>query len=713
MYIQQIEINNFRNFPPAIGSNATKITFTEGTNIIIGHNNAGKTNLLSALQLVFDSKKAKSKLTIDDFCKQYADFSKPPEINITVSIREQIDENIDDKVVIYDWITDLAKPYEAKITFSFFLPQGEDYNDYCTEIERFKNPEGYDSEKCWRFIKKYFFAKYVARVYGGNPSNRETADSEMLEKFDFQFLDAIRDAEKQMFFGHNTILKDVLNYFLDYDITNGKKLKDLAKKAKEELRQKENDFESTSESLFTQLKERISKDNILRYSEETGANKGGVPNFDVHVIEEDLLFALRLIVKIGDINIPISNNGLGYNNLLYTALVLAKMQIESQSSYYGENAKVFPILAIEEPEAHLHPSMQFKFLKFLKDNIDIDGKVRQLFVTTHSTHITSAADLDDIICMYKGTSGDFKIGYPGKAFGAKEDSKNYVKRFLDATKSNMLFADKVIFVEGLAEQILLPAFAAFKSYCTMKKITCEDELINQHVSIISVDSRTFKHFLEIYSYSDKNQYAIDKKVVCITDADPEKKGTDNKWRGCMPFELEDNDNFKKTASHVTEMKNDYQSNFTNIKIFHPLEGIGKTLEYELARCNPSNEIIISHCFPSMNSPHTKQNFKILQEVITKKSDDVAGILAAYKIQMATAEQQKKYENLESAIAKCKLTDKDKTDAVLSTVYYEIVKKLKGEHALYLEKNLREDLKKATSSFKVPAYLEGAINEILK
>jgi len=713
MYIQQIEIDNFRNFPPAIGGSATKITFTEGTNIIIGHNNAGKTNLLSALQLVFDSKKAKNRLTIDDFCKQYIDFSKPPEINITVSIREQLDENPDDKVVVYDWITDLTKPYEAKITFSFFLPQGEDYNDYCIEIERFKDAGVYDSEKCWRFIKKYFFSKYVARMYGGDPSSREAADSEMLEKFDFQFLHAIRDAEKQMFFGHNTILKDVLNYFLDYDITNGKKLKDLAKKAKEELRLIERDFETTSESLFMQLRDRISKDNILRYSEETGANKGGVPSFDVHVIEEDLLFALRLIVKIGDINIPISNNGLGYNNLLYTALVLAKMQIESQSSYYGENAKVFPILAIEEPEAHLHPSMQFKFLKFLKDNIDVDGKVRQLFVTTHSTHITSAADLDDIICMYKGTAGDFKIGYPGKAFGVKEDSKNYVKRFLDATKSNMLFADKVIFVEGLAEQILLPAFAAFKPYGADKKITCEDELINQHVSIISVDSRTFKHFLELYSYSDKNQNAIDKKVVCITDADPEKKGADNKWRGCLPFELEDNDNFKKTASHVTDMKTKYQSNFPNIIIFHPLEGVGKTLEYELARCNPSNGIIVTDCFPSMNSPHTKENFKTLQEVITKKSDDVSGILAAYKTHMATPEQQKKYQNLESAIANCKFTNKDKTEAVLSAVYYEIVKKLKGEHALYLEKNLREDLKKVATSFKVPAYLEDAINEILK
>lgn len=39
------------------------------------------------------------------------------------------------------------------------------------------------------------------------------------------------------------------------------------------------------------------------------------------------------------------------------------------SDEYGENAKVFPILLVEEPEAHLHPALQYNFLKFLKDEV--------------------------------------------------------------------------------------------------------------------------------------------------------------------------------------------------------------------------------------------------------------------------------------------------------------------------------------------------------
>ena len=46
MYISKIKITNFRNFKDK------EIIFNDGVNVIIGHNNAGKTNLIKALSLV-------------------------------------------------------------------------------------------------------------------------------------------------------------------------------------------------------------------------------------------------------------------------------------------------------------------------------------------------------------------------------------------------------------------------------------------------------------------------------------------------------------------------------------------------------------------------------------------------------------------------------------------------------------------------------------
>jgi putative ATP-dependent endonuclease of OLD family len=718
MYISEILIKNFRNF----SEQGTRIQFVEGANVIIGHNNAGKTNLIKALQLVFDYRKSKGKLTVDDFNKDYSDFSKPPAINITVSFKEQKNEPNDDKVVVYDWMTSPNEPYEAKLTFSFFLPQGDDYNEYCNEIAKIQDEPDYDSKKAWRFIDKYFISKYVARIFGGDPKNKEVAAHEMLEKFDFQFLDAIRDAEREMFFGNNTILKAVLNYFLDYDITKGQKLKDLTAVERQQIRDKEHNFSDLSEKLFGDLKGRISTDNILKYAKDTGADKGGCPSFDWCACEEDLLFALRLIVEVEGFQLPICNNGLGYNNLLYIALVLAKMQIESKSSYYGENAKVFPILAIEEPEAHLHPAMQFKLLQFLQKNINVEGQVRQLFITTHSTHITSAVELDNIICLYKAVDNQQRIGYPGKAFGENTESKNYVKRFLDATKSNMLFADRIIMVEGLAEQILLPCFAAYnkKEECLGATdqvkpdiITDEERLINQHVCTVSVDSRTFEHFLKMYSFCPENPYAIYKKIVCITDADPEIQNDNNRWYGCFPFELNDGQQSNPLAAHVLKLKKDFEDKYINISIFNPVEGKGKTLEYELARYNPASSLLLTDSFPSKNSPHTKENFQELQNLFKKDKENFAAIMDKYKTFLTKQKAKEELEDCKTAIEKWTATNEEKSIAFIASVYYTIVQSLKGEHALYLEQNLRKDLTEKSPEFIVSGYIKDAIEKVLE
>ena len=58
--------------------------------------------------------------------------------------------------------------------------------------------------------------------------------------------------------------------------------------------------------------------------------------------------------------------------------------------------------------------MQFQFIKFLKKNIS-ENKVKQIFITSHSTHVTSSTPLDDIICLYK-ENGKSEVAYHGRVF---------------------------------------------------------------------------------------------------------------------------------------------------------------------------------------------------------------------------------------------------------------------------------------------------------
>ena len=146
MYISNITIENYRSF------NSITVDFHEGINLLIGQNNAGKSNLLRAMAIIFDSS-AKKQLTVDDFNNDILldDLKKaPPKIVISVRLSQSKNENLmgDELVTVSNWLTTLEEPYQEKIQYEFFLPN--------SEIERYLNKvSGLDSrEKIWNLIKR-------------------------------------------------------------------------------------------------------------------------------------------------------------------------------------------------------------------------------------------------------------------------------------------------------------------------------------------------------------------------------------------------------------------------------------------------------------------------------------------------------------------------------------------------------------------------------
>ncbi|MGC3978405.1 MAG: AAA family ATPase [Paludibacteraceae bacterium] len=360
MYISKIKIKGFRNFKEK------EILFNDGINVIIGHNNAGKSNVLKAISLAIDTQSSK-RLDVHDFNKHTTIEelkANPPKvtINLTISQSKDKDPNSDDLVTVGNYLTKLASPYEALFTYEFFLPENErqKYIDALSEVDNIK--------KAWKVIQHDFLRLYTSRMWGGDPTLQIQADSESLQKFDFQFLDAIRDVERDMFSGRNTLLREVLDFFMDYSIKN-----DATKSAEvklAEIKALKEAFSINADALLQILQDRMreGKEQILDYAKQTGASFNRAnPDFDGSLSDVELFSALKLIIEYETgITIPATHNGLGYNNLIFMSLLLAKMQVNSDGNYLGSNAKVFPILAIEEPEAHLHPAMQYKFLKFLK-----------------------------------------------------------------------------------------------------------------------------------------------------------------------------------------------------------------------------------------------------------------------------------------------------------------------------------------------------------
>ena len=680
MYIKKIKISNFRNFQEA------SVPFHEGVNVILGHNNTGKSNLLRAIGLVLGFSDGHRLGTSDIFYDTNVATLKlqSPRIQITLVLHRSEGEDLDsaEMGLFSSMMTDPTLSEEAELRYEFKLADTQEDN-YKADVA-----EATTAKEIWKIIDHDYIRFYRSSRSGGNQAAGISVN-DALGQIDFQFLDAIRDVSHDLYAGYNPLLRDVLNFFIDYSVKNdAEKTED---EIKEQLKTLRDNFVLQSAPLMHTLQSRLQngKNVFLKYAVDTGATfNGAVPDFDGEVTENEMFAVLRMIIKYAiGIEVPATYNGLGYNNLIYMSLLLAKMQVDSSITYMKRNAKVLTFLAVEECEAHLHPAMQYKFLQFLQDN-KANGHVRQIFMTTHSTQIASAVKLDDLICLTSPKLGQINVGYPRviykKDIADDMNSKQYVQRFLDATKADMFFANKLIFVEGVAEELLLPVFARY-----MNK-----NLTDEHVLVVNMGGRYFNHFLKLFDTN--NAYAINKKIVCLTDIDPcRKKNVPNaEYEACYPYEYNiDTANYNYMHHADTEVAQ-YASH-PNIRFYRQDVMYGKTLEYDIMRENPNCELLLTDSVSNIS--------EIKAMMAERNLNDMIG-----KLRKSDANTR-----IKTSIEASGWTDEEKRKAVLASRYLNSVSK--GSNALELNVALMINLEKPEADrieFHVPQYIVDALTWLL-
>jgi len=215
--------------------------------------------------------------------------------------------------------------------------------------------------------------------------------------------------------------------------------------------------------------------------------------------------------------LPLSSNGLGVNQLIYASIVLSRRG-EAKTDRH-----IRKFFLIEEPEAHLHPQLQDSFFHALNQITD-----HQIFVTSHSPTITAKTDIDKIIVMRRSVQDG--VVYPvhlAEAFQGRDEDKRYLHKFLDVTRSQLLFASGAIFVEGVTEALLLQRFSEIIGY----------SLRDHAVEIVSIgSSQGFEHFRPLF---DDAQGPYNRGVF-ITDGDESARDvkTDEDFRSDVTSSLD-------------------------------------------------------------------------------------------------------------------------------------------------------------------------------
>lgn len=511
MYISKLSINGYR----CVGERSI-IHLNKGLNILIGENGCGKTTIIDAIRLLFKETSAAYACGLGDF---YLDGDKS---SATISIGAEMSGlSDDDKVAFLTWCSG---------------------KDSCAEVHL-------------DITESTVRRGLLRRSYWGGVAKSGALDQDTFEMVECIYLPALRDAEKGLS-GRYSVLSSLIRKKYGNDTDELVRLvNDLNQGA----------FNGDGSRRIRDLNDEINRSIVCSMGKEFGQSvrlQFSEATFNRIIENIKMIFSPDLTG--GSDFRDLSSNSLGYNNFLYIATIMSELEIAKESG-------VFTILLVEEPEAHLHPQLQVRFMKYL-EQIESDINNVQIIATTHSVTLASSVGISKLVHLSRRRRDNSitSTTMSKKNFGDRI-TESYINRWLDATKSTMLFSRGVILVEGIAEAIVVPKLAelVLTEYNSKHKdSSIESSLDKMGVSVININGINFKYFDKLFvNFDGSKGSCIPIRCSNITDCDPGH----GKYPACSDTNV-------VGKNPIIESKNDIESG-GNVRIFiSPL----KTFEYDLA-----------------------------------------------------------------------------------------------------------------------------------